>query len=287
MAASANISRTHANHQSDAAHAWQQRFKWAVYTLLLINFVVYIVQDAQYAIFTVPDDPTALDWARAYVTSLDLAAWIVLIASFELETYVLSDRVWTRAVKWSVQGVRLLCYVCILHTTVADTIFLKEFYTAERLPDTPSLCGYTGGDWSFLRNRGYTYIDKDNCARLAEGSSHFMIGGDPVITDRAGLREARVLAWTDLIENVSWLLIVLISEVAVRRYERGIDNGFARLGNRIKVVLYTMIVCIAIYWASKNQILYFYDEVLWVCGFLAIERNLHDWRWDLLRAREA
>jgi hypothetical protein len=264
-----------------------QRIKWAVYTLLLINFVIYIVQDAQSAPFTVPEQAALLDWARAYVTSVDLAAWFILIASFELETYVLSDRVWTRAVRWSVQGVRLLCYVVILHTTVADTILLREFYTAERLEDAPTLCDYTGDDWSFLRNREYTYIDEGNCANLSVGSAHFAIGGDPVISDAAGLQEGRILAWTDLVENVAWLLIVLINEVVVRNYERLAGNGFSRAANRLKAGLYMAIVCIAFYWLSKHQVLYFYDEMLWVCGFLAIERNLHEWRAELFRTRMA
>src|SRR6185436_11563399 len=79
---------------ADAARAaaWQQRLKWSVYALLFLDFLLYLAQDVESAPYTLPADPTLFEWARAYVTSIDLAAWFVLILFFELETYVLADR---------------------------------------------------------------------------------------------------------------------------------------------------------------------------------------------------
>jgi len=255
---------------------WQRRFKWTVYTLLLINFFIYVYQDIESAAYTLGADSSLLHWARAYVTTIDLIAWFLLIAFFELETGVLAGRLEAGGRRRTVQAVRILCYVAILHTTFADVSILRDFQTAVRLPASADLCAYADGSWSFLENRDYTTIEPDNCTTIGSGPEFFAIDPEPVVTDRAGLHEAVVLAWTDLAENIAWLLIVLANEIIVRMQTRGITGGTAlALVNRPKVALYAVIVGIACYWASKGQFLYFWDEILWVGGFLAIEGNLH------------
>jgi hypothetical protein len=39
-----------------------------------------------------------------------------------------------------------------------------------------------------------------------------------------------------------------------------------------------LILAIAFYWGSKQQYLYLWDELIWVLGFLVIDRNIRDWR---------
>ena len=270
-----------------SAAPWQQRLKWGVYALLFLDFLLYLAQDAESAPYTLSADPTLLEYARAYVTSIDLAAWFVLILFFELETYVWRDRPREGAVKWSVHGVRILCYVAILHTTVTDARYLVAFHTPQAIPAAADLCEYAGGDWSFLENRGYTTIDAQNCAALGAGPEWYVVAPDPVIVDRARLREGLILAWTDLVENVSWLLIIASNEVIVRMQARGLATAaLLTLGNWFKTALYLLIMAIACYWGSKSQVLYFWDEMLWIGGFLLIEKNILEWRARLLeRAR--
>jgi hypothetical protein len=265
------------------AHGWQQRLKWTVYALLFLDFVLYFIQDVESAAYTLGSDPSFLDRARAYVTSIDLAAWFILIVFFELETYVRSESLRQGIVKWSMHGVRLLCYVAILHTTMTDAGYVRDFRAAEALPPAGDLCAYTSDDWSFLRNRGYTDLDEDNCATIGNGPDFYLVRPDPVITDRAGLREGRILSWTDLAENVAWLLIILGNEIVVRMHGKSARGGAVlAFIDHAKATLYVLIVCIACYWGSKGQILYFWDELLWVCGFLAIEKNILDWRAQML-----
>jgi hypothetical protein len=255
--------------------AWQQRFKWTVYTLLFVNFVIYFYQDLESADYTLGEHPSFLHWARAYLTTIDLVAWFVLILFFELETGVLAGRLGTGAKRWAIRGARLLCYVAILHTSFGNATILRDVESPRRLPAAANVCAYTDGDWSFLRNRGYTTIDEDNCTTIGSGPEFFAIDPEPVITDRAGLDEALILAWTDLIESLAWLLVVFATEIVVRMQARGIAGGITTtLLGRLKVALYALILGIACYWGSKEQYLYFWDEVLWVCGFLVIESNL-------------
>ncbi len=90
------------------------------------------------------------------------------------------------------------------------------------------------------------------------GPEFYALSDDSVITDRAGLREGRILAGTDLVESVAWLLVVFLTELAVRSRDGAIGGArlLAGLG-RIKVALYALILAIALYWGSKGQYLYF------------------------------
>jgi len=259
------------------------RLKWSLYALLFLDFLLYLLQDAESAMYTLSAHPTLLEWARAYATSIDLAAWFVLILFFELETGLFRDRMRTGAWRWSVQGVRAICYVAILHTSVTDVGILLDFYAAKALPVAVDLCGYADGGWSFLENRGYTTIDAGNCAALGAGPAWFAVGVDPVIVDQARWREGLILAWTDVVENLAWLVIVACNEVIVRIQQRGFGTtSILTFGNYLKGALYTVIVCIALYWGTKGQILYLWDELLWVGGFALIERNIFEWRAGLL-----
>lgn len=266
--------------------AWQWRFKWTVYTLLFINFLIYAYQDVESAQYTLGADPSLLQWTRAYLTTIDLTAWIVLIAFFELETGPLADRMRGLRRGWALRGVRLVCYVAILHTTYGNLTLLHDYRTPRALPAAADLCAYADGDWSYLENRGYTTIDPDNCRTIGRGPQFFAIDPEPVVTDRAGLTEATILAWTDVAENLLWVLIILCNEILVRMQARGIAGGTAvKVLSRTKVPAYALILCIAAYWGSKEQILYFWDEFLWVCGFLAIDGNLRMQRLRLMRVR--
>lgn len=67
---------------------WRQRFKWTVYALLFFDFILYFIQDAQAARYTLDEGSSILEYASAYVTSIDLIAWFTMILLFELETFV-------------------------------------------------------------------------------------------------------------------------------------------------------------------------------------------------------
>jgi hypothetical protein len=253
---------------------WRRRFKWAVYALLFVDFLIYLSQDVQAAPYTLDERSSLREVLAAYVTSIDLAAWFTLILLFELETGAPAGRAWTGARRWMVRGLRLLCCATILHTSFAYEIALSEFQRPGRLPPSADVCFLPDG-WSFLRNREYLEIDAANCAKLGRGPEFFIVGDDAVVTDRAGLDEGRILAWTDLLESVAWLLVVAATEAIVRLGQPAAPSRrAARVLERLKAALYVLIVAIACYWGSKGQFLYFWDELVWVLGFLVIDGNI-------------
>ena len=103
------------------------RLKWAVYAILLVDFLGFLYQDVEYARYTLDAGSDLFEVLAAYVTSIDLVAWFTLILLFELETGVLAGREWTGLVRWAVRSVRLVCYVAILHTSFSYDIALREF----------------------------------------------------------------------------------------------------------------------------------------------------------------
>jgi hypothetical protein len=114
---------------------------------------------------------------------------------------------------------------------------------------------------------------------MGRGPEFFARSDDAVLTDRAGLEEGTILAWTDLVESVAWLLIVFATEAIVRlQHTRSRSEAAALALERIKIALYALILAIAVYWGSKDQVLYFWDEIVWVLGFLIIDWNIRDWQ---------
>jgi len=99
----------------------------------------------------------------------------------------------------------------------------------------------------------------------------------------AGLNLERDLAWADVVEVVTWLLIILSIEVVVRLQEHRITGGtLISVANKLKIFLYLILVVLAVYWASLSHWLYSWDTFVWIAGFAAIEMNINEWRDELL-----
>lgn len=263
----------------------QQIIKWTVYTLLLVNFALYINDDWIAAQYSVPDGATLIRRARAFATSIDEVGWFVLLFLFELETYVLSDEVFRGWVKWTVQGTRLVCYVFLGHTIYAYANVLLDLNQAELMANVTDLCQLAGAGVFFLTNLDYTAVDAGSCLRLGSGSDWYLLVRGDVVTDRAGLAGEWRLAWVDLVEASTWLAIMFVLEFSVRIQERGVATGVLIAGsNAVKVALYGILILAAGYWAFKGHWLFTWDELLWIGGFAAIEMNVADWRQEIRSA---
>ncbi len=270
----------------DAARArhYQQIFKWVVYTLLIVNWMFYIHEDWVRATHTLTAASGLLDWAREFATSIDELGWFVLLAMFELETYVLEDADWTGGVKRTVHGIRLVCFAMIAHTVFAYGVSLSDLQETVPVEGATSLCQLAGQNLSYVYNLEYTAINGENCDDLSAADQFYRIGDDPVVTDRSGLELERDLAVADLSEAIIWLVIIAAIEIVVRMQERGITGGWAlHITNTSKRVLYLGLIGLGAYWASLGHWLYLWDELLWIGGFAAIEMNVEGWRSEILQ----
>lgn len=264
------------------AHKIQQAIKWTVYTLLIINFVFYVFEDWDRAVHTLHAGSTFLDWTSEFANSIDESAWFILLFMFELETYVLADEDWKGWIAHTVRGVRLFCYVLIAHTVYAYVIVVINLQPTVAVENVSDLCAMVSADVSYVYNLEYTEVNDQTCAELSDDSQFYWIADDPLVSDMAGLELERDLAWADLVEAIVWLLVLLSIEIVVRLQGHGVTGGAPiSTANTLKIVLYLILIALGVYWATLSHWLYFWDELVWIGGFAAIEMNISEWRDEL------
>jgi len=268
-------------------HKIQQAIKWTVYTLLIINFVFYVVEDWGRAVHTLRAGATFLEWTSEFATTIDESAWFLLLFMFELETYVVDDEDWTGWLGHTVRGIRLTCYVLLAHTVYAFVIVIVSLQPTVAVEGVSNLCDMAGTDVSYVYNLEYTEVNEQTCSNLSDESQFYWLTEDSIVSDLAGLELERDLAWVDLAEVLIWLLILLAIEVVVRLQGQGIVGGtLISTANTLSIILYASLIAIGVYWATLSHWLYLWDELVWICGFAAIEMNLNDWRGELLGKQE-
>ena len=259
----------------------RQTIKWLVYTLVIINFGFYIRNDLVIAGHTLYSGSSLLEISRAFATTIDESAWIILLLLFELETYLLSDDPLSRAKTLLMQGIRLVCYVSLAHTLYAYGVYLAEIYAALPVEGVTNLCQLIGKDLSYASNLVYSKINSSNCASLSSANQFFYV--DPptffIVEDAAGLAIEKQLAWIDIFEAIIWLLILLSIEVAVWLQDRNIGQGLIfKTLSITKWCLYSLLWAAAGYWIYRGHYMFAWDEFVWIAGFVAIEMNIVEWR---------
>ncbi|MDC0172245.1 hypothetical protein OAK26_00650 [Gammaproteobacteria bacterium] len=259
----------------------RQTIKWVVYALVIVNFGFYIRNDWVIAGHTLYAGSSLLEISRAFATTIDESAWIILLLLFELETYLLSDDPLSRTKTLLMQGIRLVCYISLAHTLYAYGVYLTEIYAAVPVEGVTNLCQLVGKDLSYAYNLVYSEIDSSNCASLSTANQFFYV--DPptffIVEDSAGLVIEKQLAWIDMFEAIIWLLILLSIEVAVWLQDRNIGEGLIFKGLSItKWCLYSFLWAAAGYWIFRGHYMFAWDEFVWIAGFVAIEMNIVEWR---------
>lgn len=265
----------------------RQLLKALVYALLFLNFLQYVANDIEIATHTWHAGWSLSDWGRVFATTLDEAAWFLLLFLLELETYLLSDEAFTRGRVLLMHGLRLLCYLVIGHTVFAFADTLHDLGRAVEHSGV-TLCSLAEQGLSFARNLEYRELDVSNCGQLSADHTFYQFAQGQAVTDRAGMRVEWELAWIDLVEVVTWLLIMLMIELMVRLQDRRVTTGavlgFARA---LTACLYTVLWAAAAYWAWRGHWMFAWDEALWILGFMAIGMNLSEWRDEIEDAAEA
>ena len=259
----------------------RQTIKWSVYALVIINFGFYIRNDWIIAGHTLYVGSSLLEVSRAFATTIDESAWIILLLLFELETYLLSDEPLSRTKTLLMQGVRVVCYISLAHTLYAYGVYLTEIYASVPIEGVTNLCQLIEEDLSYAFNLAYSEINSSNCASLSSANQFFYV--DPptffIVEDAAGLAIEKELAWIDMFEAIIWLLILLSIEVAVWLQDRNVGQGIIFKGLGIaKLCLYSLLWAAAGYWIYRGHYMFAWDEFVWIAGFVAIEMNIVEWR---------
>jgi hypothetical protein len=257
-----------------------QIFKYAVYVLLAMNIYWFYDEESAAAVLQFSTGISGANLIEAFSATIDTAAWVVLLLMFELETYVLDDRHFTRRVTWSLHGLRALCYAFIVYAFYGYIQNLAFLYETTSLPGLSDICALLPADWSWAVTLDeYAAITAANCASLSDASVYYQFKDMAAVVDAQGLKDIRYLAWVDVINAAVWLLVVVILEIDVRLQEHGYLEGVAlKASNAAKVVLYSLLLLAAIYWGFKGDFVDFWDAFLWLVAFVFIELNVFEWR---------
>lgn len=264
-----------------------QLLKLVVYSLLIFNFFLYIRDDFVTSSHTLRSGSTFLEITRSFATTIDESAWITLLLLFELETYLLSDDPLSRSKALLMQVIRLICYVSLAHTLYAWFGNLMELYASVPIEGVTSLCQMVSEDVSYAFNLVYTEINQSNCASLSTATQFFYV--DPptflIVEDHAGLVIEKQLAWIDLFEAITWLVILFTIEVAVWLQDRNIGRGLIfKVLKATKLSLYSLLWTAVAYWIYRGHYMFAWDEFVWIAGFTAIEMNMVEWRKEINEA---
>jgi hypothetical protein len=267
------------------AGRWQkldkgQLVKWAVYSLLLLNWAYYAVEEFYIASHVLRNGGTFLQWTEEFATTIDEFAWFGLLFMFELETYSLDEALEKPWVKWSVHGMRLVCYVFLAHTVYARVNTMVDVNAVVPSTEITNLCQVADQDISFGSNYRYEIVTAENCDTLSNGSVFYML--EPtVITDSNGFELEKKHVWVDFQDAVIWLLVVWAIELAVWLQNRDITGGALMVVSHGARVGYAVLLIHAAFWAWTGHWVWGWDQFLWIAGFWAIERNLSEWREEI------
>lgn len=258
---------------------WTQVLKWTVYTLLLANLGAYFLEELGWARHTLPAAPGLWDVLEEFPTTLDQGAWMFLVLIFELETYALPDRFFTRKVVRALIALRVPCYLVVGYAAFGYANAAWELHQTTPYPEGTRLCELADGELSFQTGLDYETLTEANCAALDAGGILYRVHDMPVVADAATLAEARRLGVLDVVNALAWFAVLLGLEVAVWLQARQVYRGSAlRAANGVQIVGYGVLTLCLLGWLWEGLLFYAWDAFLWLGGFAAIESNLAEWR---------
>ena len=216
---------------------------------------------------------------EGFTQTIDTAAWVILLILFELETYVISDEKLKGGWQWVFKIIRGFCYVVIVSSFmgyVTNHLWLQDFEKT----NVKELCELTGKSWMKELDEFET-IKKEDCKTLAKGKEFFIHNKKEVYTDNKMLRDAKWLSLVDVINSLSWILVVIMLEIDVflQLRKRFVGRNVV-VSKYIKNILYFILFSAAVYWGIYGDFLEFWDAFLWIVAFVFIEMNMLNWKQD-------
>ena len=262
-------------------------FKYSVYALLMVNVYLFFDEEWSAAAHRFVDGVAVDDVIEGFASSIDTAAWVILLLLFELETYVIDDKKLTKTTTWILHGTRAMCYVVIVYAFYGYASKVLFLLGVTPLADVNNLCNLLG--WAYAIDLDeYEVLTAAHCATMSTATAFHQFPGMTAVVDAKGFTEIIRLAWVDVINSGVWLLVVLVLEIDVRLQEANKFEGtFLRISNATKFVLYAILLLAAVYWGLKGDFVDFWDAFLWLVAFVFIELNVFEWRQESLMQQAA
>lgn len=261
------------------APTWFNVAKYLVYGLLTLNVLLFLREEWEASAHVFGAGVPLLEVISAFSATIDTAAWVVLLLMFELETYQIADERLTPPVTRTLHGLRLASYAVIGYACygyLAKALGLYGFTPA----DVADLCTAVDQAGSVLVDLDeYRVLGTGNCVELDAGGPLLASADGRILADAAVLADVRLLAWVDVLNASTWILVVALLELDVRLQEHERLIGvWVKLSAALKVLFYAVLFGAAVYWGVAGSFLDFWDAMLWLLAFFCIELNVFEWR---------
>jgi hypothetical protein len=262
---------------SDARYRAFTFVKYVTYALLSLNAYLFLQEELLALDFTFAGGIEPGQIIQSFSATIDTVAWGVLLLLFELETSVLDDSKLHGWLKWTLHGLRAVCYVAVGYAFSGYYAELTTLYNVAPLSVADG-CSMVGQNFSMLVDMDeYVPVDATTCLSLGPELSR--LNGFDIIVDAETLRAAQYLAWTDIFNSAAWIGVVLLLEIEVRLQLRGTLSGKIMSINKFfKLLVYVILFIAAVYWGLKGSFLDFWDASLWLFAFIFIEMNVFEWQ---------
>ena len=257
-----------------------QLFKYTVYGLLTLNVYLFFDEESKAATLQFAGGIAPGQLIEAFASTIDTAAWVVLLLVFELETRLLDDRLFTPRVVWSLRIIRSVCYTVIVYAFYGYVTNVAFTYTTVPLPEVGNLCSLAAAEWSWAETLDvYVPLTTANCRSVSAAGEFLQFPGMNAAVDAATLTDIRDLAWVDAINGGVWILVVLLLEIDIWLQEHQRFEGAAlRTSTASKFLLYGTLGLAVLFWMWKGQFKDWWDALLWLVAFVFIELNVFEWR---------
>jgi len=259
--------------------------KYITYALLSLNVYLFLQEELQALDFTFAGAIEPGQIIQSFSATIDTAAWVVLLLLFELETSVLDDSKLHGWLKWTLHGLRGLCYIAVGYAFSGYYAELITLYNVAPLAGGDA-CSMVGQQFSMLVDMD-EYVPVDTTTCLSLGPELLRLNGFDIIADSETLHAVQYLAWTDIFNSAAWIGVVVLLEIEVRLQLRGTLSGkIMGINKFFKLLVYAILFFAAVYWGLKGSFLDFWDACLWLFAFIFIEMNVFEWQHETSQEEE-
>ena len=261
-------------------------FKYAIFTLLAYDAVLFFQQDLAASAETFGDTVTWRNVIEAYSATIDTVAWVVLLLVFELETAIIPDHLLKGRLKWVLKGLAGVCYFFIIYSFYGYVY--KYGVVTDLVPFAiDDVCSLIGTNFTYVLSLDeYMPLDQMVCTAM-NGLPVMQIVGTDIIAVEPALGDAIALAVVDVVNAGDWLIIVALLEVEVfMQLKDRLTDKMMFVAKYIKGFFYLVLLFCAIYWGVKGSFLDFWDAFLWLVAFVFIELNIFQWHSEAEDERE-
>jgi len=273
---------------SDRRLFWFTLFKYSVYAILLGNIVLFLFDDYAAARDAYGNDFSSVSLIALFPSTIDTAAWVVLLLLFEAETWIISDaKLRDKRVQYSLMVGRLIATAVIIYAFYGYWLILIESYALLPLADPAQLCELAANGYQRVVSLGEFELLGSGCASLAD-SSWLIHRQQLAVGSPDNWQLAQWLAWLDFINAGAWLLIVVMLEADVWLQVRGRLTGALLQWSRYsKLALYSLLAIAVAAWLLMADWLSGWDAAIWLIAFVFIELNLFQWQAELAEQQAA